>query len=53
MLFLPFCEMSWKYKECNDNGEDFFSALILEYDDSEKVHQLKIFSRQVRIYIHT
>ena len=56
VLFLPFCEMSWTYKECHDNGEEFYSALILEFDCSYepgKVKQLKIFSRQVRSYAHT
>lgn len=49
VLYLPFCEMSWKYKECNDNGEEFYSALILEFDCSDdpgKAKRLKIFSRQ-------
>ena len=56
VLFLPFCEMSWTYKECHDNGEEFYSALILEFDCSYepgKVKQLKIFSRQVCSYAHT
>ena len=56
MLYLPFCEMSWKYKECNDNGEEFYSALILEFDCSDdpgKAKRLKIFSRQVCMYVAT
>ena len=53
-MYLPFCEVSWLYKECKDTGDEYFSALVLEFDldensDERVPKQLKIFCRQVSL----
>ncbi len=54
MLFLTYDQLSWGFEEARDEGEDFYSALWLEFDsvihtegeERKVLKRVKIFSRQ-------
>ena len=52
MLYLTYDQLSWEFQAAQEEGEDFFSSLLLEFDsvlptENKKVaKRIQIFSRQ-------
>ena len=51
LLYLTYDQFSWDFKPVDDDGEEFYSSLLLEFDsvlqDQRKVSKrIQIFSRQ-------
>ena len=54
LLYLTYDQLSWEYQACEDEGEDFYSSLWIEFDsfipegDGEKkvAKRVQVFSRQ-------